>query len=206
MSEQGTQEWLDDRAGKFTGSRFVDVMARNKKTGEKLKAWHDLIWQIVVERMTGVPVEGPKASALQWGTDTEPLAQATYEQQTGFFVDTCGFLEHPLYPYAGASPDGLVGTDRGLELKCPKSSVVHLERFISGVPEEYAPQIQGGMWVTGRTVWDFASFDPRMPESHRLLVITVKRDDAYIQRLEAAVIEAEAEVQNLLTTLERKAA
>lgn len=206
MSEQGTQEWLDDRAGKFTGSRFVDVMARNKKTGEKLKSWHDLIWQIVVERMTGIPVEGPKASALQWGTDTEPLAQAEYEQRTGRYVDTCGFIEHPAYPFAGASPDGLVGLDRGLELKCPKSSVVHLERFVSGVPDEYKPQIQGGMWVTGRKVWDFASFDPRMPPSHRLLIIEVERDDAYIKNLEQAVIEAEAEVGNLLTTLTRKAA
>ena len=203
---QRTEQWHLERAGKFTGSKFCDVLARNKKTGQPLKAYHDLIWQIVVERMTGKAVEGPTGYALQWGTDVEPFARETYELETGNSVEEVGFIAHPDYPFAGASPDGLIGTDGGLEMKCPKSSAVHLERFISGVPEEYIPQIQGCMWVTGRKWWDFVSFDPRMPESHRLLIIKVGRDDSYIQNLQEKVIEAESEVNKLMEQLAGKAA
>lgn len=203
MIEQRSAEWLAQRAGKFTGSRFVDVLARNKRTGEKLKAWHDLVWQIVVERMTGEPVEGPAGFALQWGSDVEPFARESYELETGLCVEESEFIQHPAFEFVGCSPDGLIGTDGGLEMKCPKSSIVHLERFISGVPDEYVPQIQGCMWVTGRAWWDFVSFDPRMPESHRMLVVRVLRDDAFITTLAVAVAEAEDAVQTLLDRVQR---
>lgn len=204
--EQRSAEWFAQRAGKFTGSRFGDVLARNKRTGEPLKAYHDLIWQVVVERMTGQPVEGATGYALQWGQDVEPFAREAYELETGNSVLESEFILHPQYAFAGCSPDGLIGDDKGLEMKCPKSSAVHLERFIDGVPDEYIPQIQGCMWVTGRASWDFVSFDPRMPESHRLLIINVKRDEDFIKNLEKAVLEAEAKAGDLHQQLLRKAA
>ena len=203
---QRTEAWHKERAGKFTGSKFADVLARNKRTGDPLKAYHDLIWQVVVERMTGEAVEGPQGFALQWGSDVEPFAREAYELETGNLVTECGFIVHPEFECAGVSPDGLIGSDGGLEMKCPKSSIVHVERFISGVPEEYMPQIQGGMWVTGRKWWDFVSFDPRMPESHRLLIIRVERDQKYIDALQDAVIGAEAKAQSLYQELLLKAA
>jgi len=202
--EQRSESWFAARAGKFTGSKFVDVLARNKKTGEPLKAYHDLIWQIVVERMTNEPVEGASGYALQWGTDVEPFAREAYEFETGNIVTESGFVLHPDYDFVGASPDGLIGDDKGLEMKCPKSSAVHLERFITGVPEEYIPQIQGSMWVTGRSSWDFVSYDPRMPDSHRLLIIPVARDDEYIAKLETAVLEAEVLAKHLLEQIKLK--
>lgn len=203
---QRTEEWHAERAGKFTGSRFCDVLARNKRTGEPLKAYHDLIWQVVVERMTGQAVEGPSGFALQWGADVEPYAREAYELESGHVVIESGFVQHPEHAFAGCSPDGLIGTDGGLEMKCPKNSAVHLERFISGVPEEYVPQIQGCMWVTNRQWWDFVSYDPRMPETHRLLRITVQRDNEFIAKLESAVLEAEAAAQALYDQLMKKAA
>ena len=191
MTEQGSPEWLAERAGKWCGSKFVATLARNKRTGEKLKSYHDLIWQVVTERMTGQPIEGPGGYALQWGSEVEDFAREAFELETGLAVQRVGFLTHPDFPLVGASPDGLIGGDGGLEIKCPRDSRVHLERFLSGVPEEYVPQIQGGMWVTGRKWWKFVSYDPRMPESHQLLIINVPRDDAYIANLLEAVIEAE---------------
>lgn len=203
---QRTEDWHADRAGKWTGSKFVDVLARHKKTGEKLKAYYDLIWQVVVERMTGKAVEGPAGLALAWGTEVEPYAAEAYELETGNVIVKTGFIKHPEFEFAGCSPDGLIGDDGGLEMKCPKDSKVHLERFISGVPEEYRPQIQGCMWVTGRAWWDFVSYDPRMPESHRFLRIRVIRDDAFIANLQDAVLEAEVEAQELHAKLLRIAA
>lgn len=203
---QRTEEWHLQRSGRFTASRFADVLARNKKTCEPLKAYHDCIWQVVSERLTGQPTDGATGFALQWGTEVEPYAKEAYELETGNIVTDAGFILHPDYDFAGCSPDGLIGTDGGLELKCPKSSIVHLERFISGVPAEYVPQIQGCMWVTGRKWWDFASFDPRMPESHRLLIIRVERDQAFIDRLDEAVYKANSAALELLEKLNQKAA
>jgi len=156
--------------------------------------------------MTGEAVEGPQGFALQWGSDVEPFAREAYELETGNLVTECGFIVHAEFECAGVSPDGLIGTEGGLEMKCPKSSIVHVERFISGVPDEYLPQIQGGMWVTGRKWWDFVSFDPRMPESHRLLIVRVERDQEYIDALQAAVIEAEKKALSLYQELLLKAA
>lgn len=205
--EQRSPEWFQDRCGKFTGSRFVDVMARNKKTGLPLKAYDDLIWQLVVERMTGVPLEGATGFALQWGSDVEPFARDAYELETGNIVDEVAFIVHPKYPFVGASPDGLIGDKRGLEMKCPKSSIVHLQRFFDGMPDEYIPQVQGCMWVTDRDYWDFVSYDPRMPESHRIYIQQIERDDKYISLLEEAVLEANALVNVTINKLmERKAA
>jgi len=207
MNEQRTDAWKAERAGKFTGSRFVDVLARDKKSQtKKLKAWHDLVWDVAVERLTGVPEEGPTGYALQWGADVEPFAREAYELASGNLVTESGFIVHPQYAFVGCSPDGLVGADGGLEMKCPKSSKVHLVRFIDGMPDDYRPQVQGCMWVTGRKWWDFVSYDPRMPESHRLFLVRVERDDAYIARLEEAVLEAESEVANILEMLQSKAA
>lgn len=207
MSElQRVDEWYMARAGKFTGSRFCDVLARNKKTKEPLKSYHDLIWQLVVERMTGQPVEGPTGQALKWGTEVEPYAREAYELETGNIVKESGFIHHPTLDYVGCSPDGLIGNDGGLEMKCPKDSAVHLARFTDGMPEEYRPQVQGCLWVTSREWWDFVSYDPRMPESHRIFIQRFERDDKYISELETAVIAAEEQVQAKLHSLTQKAA
>lgn len=205
MSEQGSQEWLAERAGKWTGSKFVDVMAISERTGKPLKARSDAVWQVVVERMTEQAIEGPGGFALAWGHEVEQFARDAYELETGNVVQQVGFIEHQEFPFAGASPDGLIDDDGGLELKCPRDSRIHLDRFLSGVPAEYIPQIQGCMWVTGRQWWHFASYDPRMPESHRLLIIKVPRDEAVIAKIQAAVLAAEAEAVELQQRIERMA-
>lgn len=205
-AEQRSQEWLAERCGKFTASKFVDVLARDKRDpSKKLKAWHDLVWKIVVERMTGVPEEGPDGYALAWGRDVEPYGKEAYELETGNVVVETGFIIHPRFDFAGCSPDGLIGTDGALELKSPKSSRVHLTRFYEGMEETHMPQCQGCLWVTDRKWIDFCSYDPRMPESHRLFRQRIERDDYYIGRLEAAVLEAEQEVQKLLQGLRKVA-
>lgn len=202
-ADQRTEEWRQDRAGKFTGSRFVDVLARSKTdASKKLKAWHDCVWQVVVERMTGQPMEEINAFALQWGKDVEPYARQAYELETGLIVSEVGFIDHPVYAFAGCSPDGLIGADGGLEMKCPKNSAIHLQRFISGMEDEHIPQVQGCMWVTGRKWWDFVSYDPRMPEKYRIFRHRYERDDEIIAKIESAVIEAEAEASKILSNFQ----
>jgi putative phage-type endonuclease len=203
---QGTEEWRAARAGKVTASRFCDVMAKIK-TGEAASR-RDYRWELLTERLTGLPVEGYTNKAMEWGTSHESEARDAYEAETGAWVDRAGFVLHPEFPMVGCSPDGLIGDDGGQEIKCPYSSVVHVQTLKGGMPSEHRHQVQGTMWITGRKYWDFVSYDPRMPEHLRLYVERIKRDEEYIAQLAAEVVKFEAEVtrdlQGLL--LLRKAA
>ena len=205
---QRTESWHADRCGKFTASRFVDVLARDKKTGkEKLKSWHDCVWQVVTERLTGVQEDGADSYSMRWGREVEPFARSAYELETGLLVTESGFINHPVFDFVGCSPDGLIDIDGGLEMKSPKDSKIHLDRFVNGMNEsEFMPQVQGCMWVTGRKWWDWVSYDPRMPEHLRLFKVRWERNEEYIQKLEEAVLEAEARVQEIIGQLNQKAA
>jgi putative phage-type endonuclease len=189
---QGSPEWLAARAGVCTASRFKDVLA-TVKVGEA-SGRRNYRWQLVTERLTGQPCESFHNAAMQWGTDNEPHARKAYEAETGDLVGLSGLILHPSVALVGCSPDGLIGDDGGIEIKCPANSVVHVETLSGGMPSEHRAQVQGAMWVTGRKWWDFVSFDPRMPDKLRLYVERVKRDDAYIATLEAAVLQFLAEV------------
>lgn len=203
--EQGSEEWLRLRSGKFTGSKFVDIMARAKNDpSKKLKAWHDCVMKVVIERLTGQLSDQISAPALAWGKECEPYARQSYELETGLIVEEVAFIDHPDYSFIGASPDGLVSVDGGLELKCPKDSAVHVRRLLEGMEEEHLPQCQGGMMVTGRQWWDFVSFDPRMPEQHRLFIQRVPRDEQYIQAMTVSILEAESEARKILAKLNKE--
>lgn len=182
---QGTQEWLSERAGCATASRFADVMA-TIKIGEAASR-RGYRMQLVTERLTGNPVQGYTNAAMQWGSDTEPLAREAYEVKTGVIVDQTGFIKHPGIQWCGASPDGFIEADGLVEIKCPESTT-HLEWMEAGkVPGKHIPQIQGQMWVTDRQYCDFVSYDPRFPSNLQMFIVRVPRDDAYIKTLEAQV-------------------
>jgi len=217
MIDQRTEAWFAERAGKITASRMHDVMLERDrepfKSGPRKgqpkpppKALTDYAYQLAAERLTGRPRKQIKAAALQWGQDVEPAAVAAYQAETGEIVQLSGFVAHPTLPFVGASPDFLVGSDGGGEIKSPESSEVHLETLLTGLPPEHIEQIQGGLWVTGRQWWDFVSFHPDFPPHLRLYVQRVPRDDNYIQRLETACLQMEADVQAILSEIEQKAA
>ncbi len=184
---QGSPEWLAARAGIATASCFSDILAKGRGNDEAVSR-RNLRSKLVVERLTGCAVASFTSAAMQQGTEREPLARAAYESKTGHFVDEVGLLLHDALE-AGASPDGLIGDDGGLEIKCPELPA-HLEyvRLDQGCPPaKYMPQIQGCMWITGRQWWDFVSFNPDFPAKLQLVVRRVKRDERYILGLELAV-------------------
>lgn len=160
-------------------------------------------WQLVAERLTGQPVEGFRNAAMERGQLLEPEARQAYEAQTGNLVEQAGFLSHK--EWVGCSPDGLIDADGGLEIKCPDNPVIHVQALHGGMPAEHMAQIQGAMWVTGRQWWDFVSFDPRMPEKLQLYTQRIKRDDAYITRLEEEVDRFLAEVEKTRAYIEAAA-
>lgn len=199
MIEQGTQEWLLERCGKVTASRIADLMARTQKGWGTSRA--NYAAQLVAERLTGTVGESFTNAAMRHGTETEPEARRAYE----FFVDRdvvqVGFVPHPTIIMAGASPDGLVGADGLLELKCPNTAT-HIETLLSGkIPDKYVKQMMFQMACTDRQWCDFASYDPRMPETMRLFVKRVERDAEAVAEIEAAVSEFLAEIDETVAAL-----
>lgn len=204
--EQNTQEWRDARAGHITASRMCDVLAFGKRDGKPLKARADYIGDIVAELLTGEPREQVRAKPLDWGHDVENAARAAYEAETGEIVQRVGFMEHPLIPYIGCSPDGMIGTDGQQQIKCPNNPAIHIATLRDGMPEEHIPQVQGELLVTGRAWSDFVSFDPRMPPHLRLYRQRIPRDDKYIATLAEACESLWAEVQSYIQYLNKRAA
>ena len=199
MMEQGTDAWFEARIGKVTASRVADVIAKTK-TGYSATR-DNYMAQLVCERLTKQKAEGFTNAAMQHGTETEPLARLSYEVAQNVLVDEVGFVPHPSIEMAGASPDGLVGDDGLLEIKCPNTAT-HIETLLSQtVPGKYNTQMQFQMACTGRKWCDFVSFDNRLPHELQLFVKRVPRDDAFIKQIEAEIVQFLAELDDKITKL-----
>lgn len=202
---QGTPEWLAARAGRVTGSRASDVLAKIK-TGEAA-ARRDYRVQLLAERLTGQPQGADFVSKdMAWGTEQEPFARMAYEAHTGLIVRETGFLAHNDLA-VGCSLDGDVDGFRGIcEFKCPKSAT-HVNWLLAGVvPSQHIPQITHNLWVTGAEWCDFASFDPRLPEHLQLFVVSVQRSDVDIEGYAREVMAFIAELDELEAKLRKVAA
>lgn len=199
MIEQRTEDWFASRLGKVTASKIADVMARTKTGYSASRA--NYAAQLVCERLTGKREEGFTNAAMQWGTDTEPQARAMYELETGATVVECGFFDHHTVHMTGASPDGLVGDDGLVEIKCPNSATHIATLRGEPIADKYIKQMQWQMACTGRQWCDFASFDPRLPDAMQLHVQRVQRDDAMIAEMEAAVFDFLREVDATVADL-----
>jgi hypothetical protein len=199
---QGTAAWFYDRVGCCTASRFDAVIAK-KKDGKPKAERENYLMELVIERLTGQPSDHWTSSAMQWGVDQEQRSRMAYEAATGAMLQAVGFIKHPTLPMVGASPDGLIDEDGGFESKSPFNSANHLYTILDGMPAEHMAQVQGGMWVTGRKWWDFQSFDPRLPEPLNRYVQRIERNDQYIVQLEQEVIAFLAEVDAMVSRLNK---
>lgn len=183
---QGTAEWRALRLGRATASRIADVIATNKSGFAASRA--NYAAELIAERLTKTATEGFINAAMQWGIDKEPEARAAYEFLTNQEVELVGFDHHPTIAMSGSSPDGLVGADGMLEIKCPQTNT-HIETLLGASSAgKYMTQVQWQMACRPERKWcDWCSFDPRMPDSMRLFVRRVPRDNAIIASLEGEV-------------------
>ncbi len=199
MIEQRSPEWFEERLGKVTASAIYKVMARTKTGyGADRANYHA---QLVTERLTGALAEAYSNAAMQWGTETEPQARAMYSFERGVDVQEVGFVPHHAIGMSGASPDGLVGEDGLVEIKCPNSAT-HIGT-LTGAPvdRKYMLQMQWQMACCGRVWCDFASFDPRLPLEMQLHVQRVPRDDGLIAEIEEEVRKFLSEVEATVSDL-----
>jgi len=193
---QRSPEWFAARLGRLTGSRAKDMLA-TIKSGEAAVR-RDLRAQLVVERLTGQSAEdGYVNEDMQRGIDLEAEARAAYEARMGVLVDTAGFLAHSEL-MAGYSPDGLVGDDGLIEIKCPKIATHYRRLSSDDAWSDVLPQIRHGLWMTGRTWADLVSYDNRFPDRLRIVIKRVTADalalDEYDEKVRAFLAEVDRDI------------
>lgn len=199
---QGTPEWHAARAGKVTASRMADLTARTKAGWGAGRA--NYMAELVAERLTGVVSESFTNLSMRHGIETEPEARRVYEFMTDNRVTPIGFVLHPTIEMSGASPDGLVGEDGLLEIKCPNTAT-HIETLLTDeVQEKYIKQMQWQMICTGRSWCDFVSYDPRLPARMQLFVKRVPAAPAMQEDLETQVTAFLTEIDAMVSALTQK--
>jgi putative phage-type endonuclease len=200
MIEQRTTEWFAQRCGHLTASRISDMMARTQKGWGASRA--NYAAQLIAERLTGVAESGFTSAAMQHGIDTEAAARAAYGFMQDVEVIEAPFVLHPRLAWSGASPDGFVGDDGLVEIKCPNTAT-HITTLRGGeIPDKYIKQMQWQMACTGRNWCDFVSFDPRMPVEMQLHIQRVDRDNDLIAEIESAAIGFLDEIAATVAELE----
>ena len=200
--EQRSDEWFEASLGKVTASKIADVMS-TLKTGKEAITRKNYRIQLVSERLTGKKADSFMNDAMRIGIEREEDARTTYMFKHND-VEEVGFIDHPSIPMTGASPDGLVGDDGLIEIKCPLATT-HTDTIISGeAPSKYIPQMQWQMACTGRQWCDFVSLNPDFPENLQLFVVRVDRDDTIIQELEDGVKKFLSEVDETIVKLKEK--
>ena len=199
--EQGSAEWLAMRLGKVTASKVSDVLSKGRGSAPS-KMSETYMIELIAEVLTGNSKPFFENDAMRWGTETEPQARAMYAVNNDFVdVKEVAFVEHN--EQVGISPDGLIGEDGLLEIKCPNTTT-QLKRALSDdYSADYKAQIQMQLWVTEREWCDFLSFDPRLDCEAGYLQQRVFRDEEYIEEMKTKVyafVEKMNEIIEQLTT------
>ena len=197
--EQGSPEWLALRLGKVTASRIKEVLANGRGNAPSKMAESYMI-ELVAEILTGESKPFFENDAMRWGTETEDEARAVYSiKNSRFDVEEVAFIEHS--EFIGMSPDGLVGDDGLLEIKCPNTTT-QLKRALSDdYAKDYKAQIQMQLWVSGRDWCDFVSFDPRLDCAAGYLEQRVHRDNSYISDMQNKTFEFVGKMKELINKL-----
>lgn len=201
--KQHGPDWLNARCGRVTASRCDAVLATLKRGGESADRANYRV-EIATEILTGFANESYVSKDMVRGTELEPLARAAYEFATDTEVDQVGFVQHGAIELYGASPDGIIGQDGGLELKVPRPTT-HVKWALPGeLPEEHKWQCFAGMDCCDRDWWDFASYCPDMPRHMQIFKVRLYRDEAEIARLQAGICQFLDEVQETIAQLEAR--
>ena len=197
---QLSDEWFAVKCGKISASNMSAVLAKGRGNSES-KTRKSYMCRLIAERLSGMPQETYTNGSMQWGIETEPQAREAYEMAKLDTVKQVGFIE--VNEYLGCSPDGLVGEDGLLEVKCPNTST-HIQYILDGkMPAEYVLQVQTQLWVCERQWCDFVSFDPRVTV-RPFWCIRVERDEKKIQDISDGVDAFVEEMETLIAKIKEK--
>jgi exodeoxyribonuclease (lambda-induced) len=176
--EQGSPEWLQLRLGVATASDFKKIIT---STGKESKTLKDYALELASESLLTEPEASYKSEAMQRGNDLEDEARKYYSFITDIKVDQVTFIKKD--DEIGYSPDGLIGDNGSIEIKCPQKKN-HLKYLVDNkLPTEYKSQVQGGLYISGREYCNFISYHPLFKYDKKMLVVKVYRDEEYIKEL-----------------------
>jgi hypothetical protein len=209
---QGSPEWHQARCGVITASLFQVARTRLKSganKGDFSSAAKDYAFRLAVERISAEPLdEGFQTWQMKRGNELEPDARFAHELAAGVKVERCGFVLTDDEAF-GASADGLIGEDGGAEYKCLVAPDRLRSVLVDGDLSEFADQVQGCLWITGRKYWHFALYCPALASiGKELWWREWQRDDDYIEQLENDLVAFKAMVDENEAILrgQRKAA
>ncbi len=179
--DQRSNDWLLARRGRITASSIDKALAgKNTKTRAKY------IENRVLDLM-GIADFADDARWFALGRKHEPFALGWYQDEYDVDVEETGFILHDEYNWLGASPDGLVGDDGGIEAKFRVSLRTFHDACTKPITRAYQYQMQACMWVTGRRWWDYLNYWRSVcgtkEQGH---VRRVMRDEALINEIESA--------------------
>lgn len=162
--QQGTDAWWQCRLGIPTASGFKRLLTSKGALSESLNGYAA---ELAAELFTGRPLESMDGNAwMQRGKEHEAEARASYAFIHDVEVKEIGFVSMD-DACAGCSPDGLIGDDGGLEIKCLKPerhiAAVHYYKKHGKIPSDYLLQVQGSLMVTERKWWDLWFWSPELP-------------------------------------------
>jgi hypothetical protein len=195
-------EWFAKRAGKFTCSRFGDLMVSGRGKDEVFgQTALSYIYQVAAERIGSYTFSFDN-SPVRWGKENERQALIEYCDRTGIEVEdvrtgTDAYTE--LNEFVGGTPDGIC-LPGVVEIKCPYTPQEHMRTVHQrDVPKQYFWQVHGHMFLTGADYCDFVSFDPRIADEHfRMVIVRVARDPKLMDQLASRINLAIEEVKAIL--------
>lgn len=158
----------------------------------------------VLERITNTPVEKYKTPAMLKGIEREPEARLTYSVIRGVEVEEVALVPHPFIKGTHCSPDGLIGNDGLVELKCPMAPA-HLDLLLNGqISSDYTTQMMWQLCCTGRAWVDFVSYSSDFPPAMQIWIKRVHRDQTLIAGLEREIAEFVKQVDRKVAELSRR--
>lgn len=184
--QQGTDEWKQLRLGKF-GSTDAQAIASNGKGLETL------CFKKASEILSRSFEDGYTNEDIERGKEQETIARSSYEIETGNMVAEVGYVE--ISNFVGGSPDGLVGDDGIIEIKCQKPSVFVKTRFTKKIDAKYDWQIQHLLYITERKWCDFISFNENFSN---LTIIRIDRNEEKIEKIKNGIKEGIKKVEEIL--------
>ncbi len=177
--EQGSDAWHLDRLGIPTASMFKSIITSTGKPSTSAKGYMN---GLLADWEAGKPVDAWEGNQFtETGNEREAEARDLFQFITDKEIVETGFWFKDDKKLTGCSPDGLIGDNGLIEIKCPKASTLIGYRLDNKCPATYVPQIQGQMWVMDKEYCDFFVYHPDIVNFH----IRVNRDDEFIKKLES---------------------
>jgi predicted phage-related endonuclease len=194
--DQGTDDWYLMRLGVITGSKASRLLTKTKRK--------TLARDLAAEQLQVSPEieHSPQVRAIAWGLKYERMAIARYEFEFGMRVERIGFAwKTGLAHKVGCSPDGLVGDDGIVEVKCPDSKT-HVGYIKDGPPPDYIAQMQFNLWVMEREWADFVSFDPRIKAPLDIYRKRLDRDKEMHKQFDEGVEDVLSQIHDVTRLIE----